>query len=346
MPRKLPVSERVSMERKLHKTQDDLRTLKRSYKHALSENRKVERALTDALKIRKAKSRLVIKPARRTGGEAVPIILASDWHVGETVTLESTNGMNEYNKAIAQARAECFFRNSLKLVDMFGKDVEIRRVVLGLLGDFISGYIHEHLVASNSMSPVQEAMYVKDLLRAGIQFWLDNSPYRIDCICHVGNHGRMTHRPWTGGANEAMMSLETFVYHALKLDFADEPRVNFLIPSAIMSYVDVLGYTIRFLHGHKGLAKYHGGVGGLYVPVNRGLGRINKNNPAYITCFGHHHQYIDASGPSGGWVANGSLIGGSDYAIDLGVAIEKPTQALFLIDKKRGKTISAPIMVE
>jgi hypothetical protein len=56
----------------------------------------------------------------------------------------------------------------------------------------------------------------------------------------------------------------------------------------------------------------------------------------------HFHQLRDG----GNFVSNGSLIGWSSYAVSIKAEFEKPKQAFFLIDRKRGKTVSAPILFD
>ena len=51
------------------------------------------------------------------------------------------------------------------------------------------------------------------------------------------------------------------------------------------------------------------------------------------------HQFFDG----GNFVANGSMVGWNAYAIAIKAKFEKPKQVLFLIDKKRGKTVTCPI---
>jgi len=46
------------------------------------------------------------------------------------------------------------------------------------------------------------------------------------------------------------------------------------------------------------------------------------------------------------FVSNGSLIWYNAYAESIKADFEKPAQAFFLVDKKRGKTIQAPISLD
>jgi DNA-binding XRE family transcriptional regulator len=44
--------------------------------------------------------------------EVVPVIVASDWHIEETVSAAITNGLNEYNLTIAEDSIKQFFDNA------------------------------------------------------------------------------------------------------------------------------------------------------------------------------------------------------------------------------------------
>ena len=59
-----------------------------------------------------------------------------------------------------------------------------------------------------------------------------------------------------------------------------------------------------------------------------------------LSCSGHFHQLIHDSA----FVSNGSLVGYNPYALSIKAEYEKPAQSFFLIDKKRGKTVTTPIL--
>lgn len=63
---------------------------------------------------------------------------------------------------------------------------------------------------------------------------------------------------------------------------------------------------------------------------------------ADLDVFGHYHTAMDG----GKFVSNGSLIGYNAFAVAIKAPFEKPKQMTFLIDKKRGKTIVAPIVLD
>lgn len=269
---------------------------------------------------------------------AVAFMVASDWHVEEVVDPGTVNGMNEYNMRIAKERAEKFFANGLKLVETFQQGTNIKTLVIPMLGDFISNTIHDELAESNEVMPGDALWFAQSLLASGIKFLLENSDLdEIICVCHSGNHGRLTKKVHisTEGGN----SLEKYMYRNLAEIFQDEPRVKFIIPDGMMSYMEVYDRRIRFIHGHS--IKYGGGIGGVHIPVRKALAQWDKIKPADLTLMGHFHQMIDG----GSYLVNGSLIGWNAFAEFVKADYQAPKQAFFLISDHDGgeKTAVCPI---
>ena len=290
----------------------------------------------EALKSIPEVSTFVIKPLRRSHlGEAVAVVVASDWHIEEPVKPEQVSGLNEYNLTVAEARVREFFQASLRLTEICGRDIKIQTMVLALLGDFISGSIHDELMESNQLSPIDAIIRVEGWIASGIEFLLANSELKLIIPCHSGNHARITKKQ--RHATEEGNSLERFMYHHLAEHFSGNERVKFLISPSYHSYVDVLGLTVRFHHGHD--LRYQGGVGGLTIPVNKAIAQWNKGRWAHLDVFGHWHTRLDGKN----FLSNGSVIGYNAYAIAIKADYEKPSQTFFLIDKKRGRTCVWPI---
>lgn len=279
-----------------------------------------------------------IKPKVSTkGNEATVVVLASDWHIEERVDPETVNDLNSHGLDIARKRAVEFFQATLRLTQILQKDVEINTMILALLGDFITGDIHEEMMETAEIEPALAIIEAQKMLTSGIQFLLDNSELDLVIPCHSGNHARTTRE--TRHATEAGHSLEYIMYHMMADHFRDEKRVKFIIPRSYHSFVTVYDEVIRFHHGHN--LRYGGGVGGLTIPVNKAIAQWNKSRKdVTIDCFGHWHTRFDG----GNFLANGSNIGFNAFAVSIKASFDKPSQTLFLIDKKRGKTCVWPIL--
>lgn len=333
------IEEEVLADRTIRKLTEDKSHTAKKNKHLQDRVDSLEEELESAIAIKNAvKSYKISIPKKSKGSEAVAVWLASDWHVAEKVTRGQTNGLNEYNLEIAKSRAEAYFRNGLRLTDMSAKETSVDTIVLALLGDFITGHLHQQAVETNYLAPVEEAIFAQNLIVAGIEYILANSKYDLIIPCHSGNHGRTTRFAEFGSENGH--SHEYFMYCSIANHFRNEKRVKVTISEGAHSYLDVFGYKVRFLHGHD--VKFGGGVGGITIPLNKAISQWDKACPADITCLGHFHQRLDG----GSFMVNGSLIGYNSFALSIKASAEKPVQQFFLIDKDYGKTVVCPILLD
>lgn len=248
------------------------------------------------------------------------------------------SGRNSYNLGIAEQRVGRFFAGTEWLVGLNRNAFSIRDLVLWLGGDLISGFIHEELLESNALSPIESILKLRDWLIDGIEGLLrDKLLERIIIPCSYGNHGRtgLKKKVATGAAN----SYEWLLYNILERHFATEPRVTFAIARGEHQYLDVYGWQLHFTHADS--VNYGGGVGGITIPLNKAIAGWNTVRRADLHHGGHFHQLLwlrDA-------VMNGSLIGYSPFAYHVKAAYEEPQQAFYVLDAKRGRSITAPIWV-
>lgn len=338
MPKKaLPPKEQVAKDIETLLERNDSGTLKKKNKVLMLE---VDRLRNEVRAFERIKptNTFAIKPRLSKGsGEATVVVLASDWHIEERVDPDTINGLNTHNLDVARKRAVEFFQATVRLTEILGKDTTITTMVLALLGDFITGDIHEEMLETAEVEPTLAIIEAQKLLTSGIQFILDNTNLNLVIPCHSGNHARTTKE--TRHATEAGHSLEYIMYHMLADHFRDNKRVKFIIPRSYHSFVRVYDEVIRFHHGHN--LRYGGGVGGLTIPVNKAIAQWNKSNKdVTIDCFGHWHTRFDG----GNFIANGSNIGFNAFAVSIKASFDRPSQTLFLIDRKRGKTCVWPIL--
>jgi len=327
----------LALDREHSRSAVELRRLRERYKAAqeIIERYEQELGVVEALKAGYDCRR--IEPLVGSGhNEATAFAIASDWHAASTVGPE-VGGLNVFNLDVFQQRADMFFRKVVELTDLMAAKIQIPRIVLALLGDFITNHIHEEFQETNSLSPTFELITAQNAIAGGIQYILDHSDRQLILPCHSGNHARTTKTTRFGAENGH--SLEYLMYLSLALQFRHEPRVQFLIPEAPHSYLDVYGTTIRFQHGH--MVKYGGGVGGLTIPLNKAIAQWNKGRHADLDVLGHFHQMFDG----GNFIVNGSLIGYDSFALSIKASFELPKQAMFLMDRKRGRTFTWPVLL-
>ncbi len=275
-------------------------------------------------------------------GQGIFVGVASDWHLEEDVSPGSVPGYsNVYNPKIAKQRAEKYFQSYVFLLDAWRHIGKCDTAVLALLGDFITGYIHEELVESNHMSPSKAILFGQEIISSGIEYILTHGDLKTLILpCCYGNHGRTTlkSRIQTGADN----SFEYLMYRSLSKEWRHEKRLQWHIAEGYHQNLDLFGHRIRFHHGDS--IGFGGGIGGISIPVKKKIAGWNSGSPkaAHLDVFGHFHQLIDG----GNFISNGSLIGYNSFALSIGASYERPRQAAFWIDAKRGKTMVSEIYVE
>jgi len=270
--------------------------------------------------------------------ESVAVLLCGDWHVEETILKDTVNDLNEFDLNEADRRIKQVFRKAVSLINIWKTSTQIKTFVLALLGDFMSGYIHDELKEDNSLSPVQTILFALARIRGGIDFILENTDCDLVVPCCIGNHGRSTDKPRIQTAYKN--SYEWLMYNILADQYKDNKRVAFKISNSYFNYLTVYGKVIRFHHGDW--LRYNGGVGGISVPVNKAIAQWNISKHADLDCFGHWHQHKDF----GSWISNASLIGHNAFAVYIKAAYEAPSQTLFFIEKNKGKTATMPIYLK
>lgn len=262
----------------------------------------------------------------------------SDWHVEEEVKPHTINGLNKFNLEVAKKRVQHLANRVVKFIKMYQRDSKIDTLVIALLGDFITGNIHEENLENCLLQPIEAIMYAEDLIAGAIEFILANTNVKIKVPCVVGNHPRITKR--VRHATEQANNLEYYMYHHLAKYFEGNSRVEFAVASSAHLYLNVYGLNIRMAHGHQ--IRYMGGVGGLLIPLRRKVAQWDKSIKADYNFFGHFHQEQSF----GGNVVNGSLIGYNKFALDGGFEYQDPRQAFFLINgNKRKLSIYSPILL-
>lgn len=277
----------------------------------------------------------------RGAKQAVPLLVLSDFHVDEVVDADTICGLNEYNLVIARDRVARLVRAVVGIVEMLKRESDIDTMVMTLLGDFMSGWIHEELQATNSMTPPEALLEVLNMLTGIIQDVLDAGVVRkIRIVCCVGNHARITQR--TFFKLRVKTSYEWMMYNLMMQHFIakNETRVEFQIPFGYFNWVNVLDRDIRCHHGDN--MRYNGGIGGIHIPVKKAIAQWNKARHADLDIFGHWHTLEWTKD----YIINASLIGYNAFAEMLKCDFDKAAQALCLIHSRFDKTAQFPIVVQ
>ena len=273
--------------------------------------------------------------------EQVAIAVGSDWHVEEPVEPEKVEGLNEYNLEIADRRVKRFFQSTVDMVQHHraSRRFVIRDVVCALIGDLMTGHIHDELIESAALSPIETALWLKPRIISGLNFLLKELDLRS---LHVpwcrGNHGRNSQKKKisTGAEN----SYEYLLGKMIESDFKDDKRVKFSTSTSEHQFVNVYDFTLGFTHGDQ--IGYSNGIGGISIPIYKALPMFDQARYADWRFLGHFHTFRDF----GRAVVNGSLIGFNSFAYHIRAPYEPPQQIFTLLDASRGKNNVTPLWVE
>jgi hypothetical protein len=283
------------------------------------------------------KPRKVVHSKKKASkGQAAACLVLADWHAEEEVVPESVSGLNEYSLDVFEQRiVRCFEKAPVLLRQSRGMS-EIDEFVVVLLGDLVSGYIHEELQEENQLGPMEAVWKVQDHLHSGIEFLRKEvkcESFRV--VACYGNHGRTTKRKRHGSAYKT--SLEWLLHQIVAVR---NPEVEWEIARGYHNTVDVKGNTVRFHHGDA--IRYQGGVGGITIPVNKAIASWNKGKRADYDVFAHWHQFHR----SWNWVCCGTLMGYNAFAVSIKAEYQPPTQAYLVFDRNKGMVTAEPVFVE
>lgn len=322
-----------------HRLANEVRRLQAEKKQLTKELISAQEALEVAKELADAKPRPLIRREISSGlREACPVLLNSDWHVEEKVTLEQTNNLNEYTLDIADKRLQNLTNGTLWLLDLHSNKFKFHDMIYWLGGDLLTGRIHEEGVETGQLAPIESILWLQDRIIRSIDSLLEHAPIeRLVIPCNVGNHGRTTKD--RRAATVAENSYEWLLYMQLAKHYADNERVQIYAPKAHLLYLEAYNYTLRFTHGDT--VSYQGGIGGIYVSLNKAVAAWDASHKADITHHGHFHQHMSTENV----VSNGSLIGLNGYAVTIKARFEQPRQAFYLLDSKRGKTAAHAVWV-
>jgi len=321
----------------------EIKSLKRQIESAIKDYEALSDSYDVALGLKSGSPNNVIpeiRESKKVSTQAAAIIQISDGHFGKIVVPSTVNGLNNYNPTIARERMETCAYNSIKLIKKEREGTNIDSLVLILGGDFIeNSQLHHHSEMTTAMSPMEETMFARDLLSKYINTVCEYGDFKdITISCTRGNHSRITNK--MVASVDYRMNYEYILYNILKGDFSHE-NITWSIPDSEVAEVDVYGKMIRVVHGHQ--IKSQGGVGGIAVPLNKYLLRMDQVSKAHHT-FVHHYHTL--SYPTTNSTINGSVVGYDPYAMSLGCSYQRPLQSFQVMDSVRGITVKAPIFCD
>lgn len=269
----------------------------------------------------------------------------SDLHAAEVVSLEETGGVNEYNWGIMEDRCGLVLDAAFSHTEHFGFDID--KVEVLMLGDMLSGNIHEELAQTNDR-PLAEA--VVDLAEFHVGWLLTLAEHYDGSIIKVsgvpGNHPRAWKKPQ---AKRAQDNADWVFYKILEASLKGDKRFEFNFPrGAFATTMLASRWRALLMHG-DGIRSSMPGVpwGGVTKRISTLETQfVNSRNPLDYIFMGHFHQENQLSGVHTQTWVNGSVKGADEYSLKAFGQGRPAAQQLMTFHEKRGWTGSYAVQLQ
>lgn len=260
------------------------------------------------------------------GSRSIVIAHTSDVHMGERVHPTEIGGTNTYDPDICRERMRRYFNAACTIPFRWLHDSKCDGVLLTMGGDLTSGDIHAELSATNALTGHEQLAAVVEVYIAGIRQLLEHFA-AVHVVVVPGNHGRTTHKPQA--KRSGSMSYDTLAGAMVRAAFSGDARVTFQIADGPDCYTPVYGRGIVTTHGDRMGTGGGMGFAGPVLPIVRGGHKVREQYRAMgkncdLILSGHFH--FSAAPP--GMLANGSVVGTSEYGYGLRFAPDGPKQWL------------------
>jgi hypothetical protein len=329
---------------------DDNARLKRELKAVARENLDAENVRTVILGLTEhtpAPPKWLVDSKPATGHAGVPMTIWSDWHAGEVVSREEVNGVNEFNMAICEARVQRLVERTIDLCFNHMVGAEYPGIVISILGDMLSGEIHQELAETNEDDLMPVMLRLLDLMIWALRTMADHFG-SVFVPCVPGNHGRQDIKP--RAKRNVHRNFDWLLYCLLERHFADKSdnRIRFMIPDAGEVLFSVYGHRYMGLHGHDMGTRGGDGIIGALGPIMRGEIKTRSSQAQigrdYDTLLiGHWHQPLSLPRV----IVNNALKGYDEFARSrLRAIFTPPSQNLWFHHPKRGITCRWEILLE
>ena len=346
----------VKMARKIETYKGEARYWKKVAEAAIKKEAK-EDLLIDSIKkftpsykeVKKYKRR---KPTGKIKGNSVQSMIAplTDTHIGDNVESEEMMGLNEYNIDIFNKRLYGWANQVITLAELRRNSAEVGELIVPMLGDMISGDIHEELARTNNDHCMGQMIRGANLISQALMLIAPHfDKVRVPCV--VGNHGRMTRKP---PMKNKYMDWDYMLYQWISVFCQNQKNIEFHIPKTFMTTINVCNRNILLAHGDF----INGGGSG--TSINRGvsnmrnvlsfrkglkeeLNHIQDNSLESVpdnydsALLGHFHRIDEIDIGTGAVHICGCMKGGDEFAMQRVQAINKPRQLVLYYHPKYGE---------
>lgn len=270
----------------------------------------------------------------------------SDAHYGETVSPAEALGL-EYNPTIAQNRITYIRDAWFRYAELYSTFAPVEKIVIPVLGDMLSGYIHDELEVTNAMPMVDQMTEMAHILFNIASDCWQMFP-AVEMIFIPGNHPRPNkkprHKQKFNNWEFAMAKMIQGMVDSSSLD-----SVEIYTPRDIIYVHEVYGRRIGFAHGDGVKSNSFAGIPFYGMRNQReavqALMSLVGQERIDMFMIGHFHQHLYWQGECDIYI-NGAIKGGDEYSISTRMAATPPKQILLPFHPEHGATGQLNINLE
>ena len=245
------IKRRITLDKKLATYKGEAALWKKLYNQAIKDSAKKE-IITDAINeltpsFNSVPLKEYSKPKGSFRGKHQQTVIAplSDTHVGEAVYKEQMLGINSYDWNMFNQRLYGWANQVLNLVNYRRNIAPIDDLIVPMLGDMISGDIHEELARSNISNCMEQMIRGANLIAQALMFLAPHfKTIKVPCV--VGNHGRMTRKP---PMKDKYMDWDYMMYQWVSTFCKNQDNISFELPKSYLHVFSVYNQKILIMHG-------------------------------------------------------------------------------------------------
>lgn len=247
-------------------------------------------------------------------GSTRAVMLATDWHIGAVVDVES----NQFNYEIAVERVNDFADKTMKMA----KDRGVSKIDLVYMGDIIEHVSMRGGQSFNAEFSLSEQIVMASRLMIKLIVKL-SSEFQVSYRGFAGNHDRINGKKDENVERDnAMVVVNESVRQFVELLNSDGIEYHETHPYNA-KLLDINGINVKLVHGHNDRKT-----------DNKKLSRHSLNDEIIynVIIMGHYHHFeVIEVGNDKFEIFVGSIKGSDVYTEDLGLGAS-PSQAVMFID--------------
>ena len=284
-----------------------------------------------------------IKPIRSKieASDQTAVLCLSDWHGGEVVDREVVQGANEYNLVVFSRRMR---KLAIKVAELLAfqraAGSRIDKLIALVLGDMVSGMIHDELLRGGAISVPCQVVCVAHVLAQQLRD-VAAQVDQVEARCIVGNHGR-TSKEY--GFKSPRDSFDYLVYEMAAAITRDIPNLTWTIHNSWFGEINIRGHWVAYCHGDGSKSTSYAGIPfyAILAGADKVFQRYAGEQGIILDLLVQGHTHIDANLP--GVVMNGSPKGLDELTVKSRYrTLCKARQRLFGVTDARVLSFDYPI---